>query len=560
MKPVLELHHFYAVVRKRAWIVAVVAILAVAGAVHQLATRVPQYQAEASMLVRPHLLYPSPVEDTGLATIQKAYRETVLNDIIQLLRSRTLSERVAERVAGLSSSELARHVTVKKIRGTDFLTVSAVHERPEQAALIANGMAEELGTFYGEMNRAEATSARKFIEEQLGLAQDRLSGAEQALVEFRTRTGAAALPEDVSRTAQRILDLQAVYDAAMLDESTARARAAAIRSRLASQKDAQLASISIASNPVIAQIRDHLTGLELELASLRQVYTDQHPKVQAMLGRIADDRERLRAEGAKALDDTSLGISPTREQFVREMISAEVDAAAARARAAGISPILSRLRAGLSIVSDTELTLARLQRDVRNAEQFLTRLSSLRLDALIRENEAGSSGQAAIVVVDPAMAPDRPVPTQLPEMATLAGLLGLFIGAVLALAVENLEDRIRSSRRAQGAFGAAVLAAIPMVYARSCRSLTTAVRIANIFLIIFVVLMVGMGTGLHVAQAGTTPALVAHLGQALMQAFHTLQRLYVAHVAAIPAAVSHFTQALTHRQGLQVTPTLQTMQ
>jgi len=88
------------------------------------------------------------------------------------------------------------------------------------------------------------------------------------------------------------------------------------------------------------------------------------------------------------------------------MVNGEVDAATARAKAAAITPILSRFQARLNTVPNTELALARLQRDVKNAEELSARLSVLHEEALIRESEAGSSGQAAIVVVDPALAPD----------------------------------------------------------------------------------------------------------------------------------------------------------
>ena len=534
MKAAREHRHSCAVFRKRAWIIAAVVILAAAGAVHQVATRAPQYQAEASILVRPHMLVSPTIEDPGLSTIQGAYRKTVLNDLIQLLRSRTISERVADRVGGFAPQELARRMTVWNIRDTDFLIIRAEHPQPEQAALIANALAEELAGFYAEMNRAEATGARQFIEEQQGLAQRRLNAAEQAAVEFRTRTGAAALPEDVSRTAQRILDLEAARDAAMLDEAAAQARVAAIRSRLASQKDGQLAAISIATNPIIVQIRDHLTGLELELANLRQVYTDQHPKVQALLGRIADDRERLRAEAAKALNDTSLGTSPIREQFVREMINAEVDTAAARSRAAGISPILGRLQASFHNVSDTELTLARLQRDVRNAEQLLTRLSSLREDALIREHGAAASGQAAIVLVDPALAPEHPMSPPLPQAATLGGLLGLCVGAALALAVERWDERIRPLSWPAGAPSAPGVAMLPAVGARRPRfaaALAIASMLLPMVIMALVVLTLGVAAGVAgflTAQTGTMtiPASAAHLGQALIQAFQTVQQAF----------------------------------
>ena len=202
--------------RKRAWIIALAAVLAVGGVAYQLSGRAPQYQAEGSIMITPQVLIPSTFTGAGLTPIQSAYRETVLNDIIHLLRSRTISERVAARVDGLSPGELSRRVTITKIPGTDFLAISALHEVPGHAALIVNAMTEELANFYAQINRAEATTARKFIEEQMGVAQDQLSAAEQALLEFRTRTGSTALPDEVARAEQRAADLQSAYDAATL--------------------------------------------------------------------------------------------------------------------------------------------------------------------------------------------------------------------------------------------------------------------------------------------------------------------------------------------------------
>ncbi len=525
MTPIMEFRDYLTVFRRRAWLIALVVVLAVGGVVFALASQPPQYQAEVSMLVTPRVILPAALEDSGLSTFQSAYRETVLNNTLQLLRSRSLRERVAERVGGLSVGDLARSVTIKDIRGTDFIIIGATDKSPERATLIANAMAQELVNFYVDINRTEATSARKFIEEQLSLSQNRLGVAERAFLEFRTRTGAVALTEEVARMVQRNLDMQAAHDAARLDEQIARTRIASIQSRLRSQNDERLASVSIATNPVIAQIRDHLTGLEIELTNLRQVYTDQHPKVQAMLGRVAGARQRLSAEAAKVVNDQSLGTSPIREHFVREMITSEVDAAAARARAAGIIPILGRIQSQLNSVPNSELTFARLQRDVRIAEQLFTRLSALQQEAVIRESKASSAGQAAMVVVDLAKAPEMPVANGIPKKATFAGLLGLFAGAALALGVESLDDRIRSSRQAEGAYGVPVLAAIPRMTSRNYRHLTEAPAVATLlFPVILVLLLVGaVVAGLYVGQAGAMPDRVLRFGETLAQVFRTVR-------------------------------------
>lgn len=152
MKPDMGLRYYCNILHRRAWIVVFAVVLAVAGAVYRLADRPPQYQAETSILVRPLAIVPSVLDGSGLSTVQSAYRETQLNDIMQLLRSRTLFERVAEHMQGLRADDLPQRVAVRNIPGTDFLTISAVDGQPERAALIANSAAEELVNLYTRIN------------------------------------------------------------------------------------------------------------------------------------------------------------------------------------------------------------------------------------------------------------------------------------------------------------------------------------------------------------------------------------------------------------------------
>ncbi len=563
----------FGMLRRRAWIMVLAAALAVGGVAAQQASQAPQYRAEVSLMVRPQLIIaPAASGDSSLSTVQSAYRQTVLNNVMHLLGSRTLVDRVAGQVQASGPEELSRHIGTRNIPGTDFIILSAVDGRPDRAAQIANAMALGLIDFYSELNRAEAASARKFIEEQLALAQDRLGAAEQALSEFQSQTGALALPEEISHTGQRILDLQAAYDAAMLNAASADSRVAAIRSHLAAQRDGRFASVSIATNPVVAQIRDHLTGLELQLASLRQMYTDEHPKVQMLLGRIADDRRRLNAEAAKVVNDTSSAASPIREQFVREMVSGEVDADTARAKAAGITPILSRLQARLSTVSKNELALLRLQRSVRVDEQLFTEISSLRRDALIRESKAASAGQAALVVVDQATPPGRPVPNQLPAKAASAGLLGLLGGAALALGIDRFENRTRSrpGPAAAGLFGAPalpqaeeaygvtallsqteggysvpMLAAIPMTSDAQSRTAPAAApgNASTLLLpIVLAVLMLGMIAGVYTAIT-TMPGITAG-GERWMEQHRQAAAFLTAAAGALHGAVQAAAESL----------------
>jgi succinoglycan biosynthesis transport protein ExoP len=528
----MELRQYYEMVRKRAWIVAVLVAVTVTAVVLQTRGMRPLYRAEVSLLVTPRIVAPTAYEDPNLAPLSGVFRETVLRNVTLMITSKTVLQRVAAQVG------TTPRVKVTQIRGSDFLVVSAVDEQPARAAQTANAVAREFERFYSEVNRADATRTRRFIEEQLEQSRARLAAAERALLEFKSRTRFVGSSEEISRKVQRVFDLQAAHDGALLDERLARTRAEAIRAQLNARNDGRLAAVSIATNPVVVQVRDHLTNLELELAGLRNVYTDEHPRVQAVVARIAEAQRRLRLEAERAVRDQSLGMSPLREQFLREMLGADIDAVVARARATATARLLRETQAALTGVPQNEMTLGRLQRDVRVAETTYVRLAALHQEAVIRESRAQSSAQAVIAVVDGADVPTEPESAQLPVKVGLAGFVGLLLGATLAVFAESLDNKIRTPHEAEGAFGVPVLTAVPVMNNSTYRSLTVAPSLSSFILPILVVLaLVAVGAAFVArGQAGvlnfgwqliygsmaTAGGHVVRLGQGILQSLSTV--------------------------------------
>ena len=509
-----ELQRYFSILRKRVAIIAVVAALAVGGVVLQMASRPAQYSADVSILVTPQnmsVLASSPDLNAG-------FRDTVLSNIMYLMGSRTLLERAGERL-GMSPWVLQKHVHVTPVRGTDVMTVTATDGDPERAALIANTITQEFTDYYSQLNRSEATSARKFIEDQLSRTKERLAQSEDELLAFKTRNGAIALNDQVSRMVGRTLDLQAQYDQAMLDQKTAQARLDAIQARLRTQTG-QLAQLSIQTNPIFVKLRDNLTQLEFDLATLRQTYTDQHPKVQTLVGRIAAVKKEMNDEASRVVGGQSLGMSPVREQLARDFVLGQVEAEAARSKSTGITQILAKMQAGLNSLPANEVAMVRLQRNVKVHEDTYLRLSALYEDALIKERKAGSSGQAAVIVVDPAAVPSRPENSRLPFMATFAALIGVVLGSAIALLTESLDDRVRSANEAEGAYGVPVLAAIPTMDPRSHKHLSGAPAMSTVSLPVVIAALLGLGAAalsLFLAHqgAGSDHGLIGRLFDAL---------------------------------------------
>lgn len=513
----MELRHYYEVLRKRIWVILLLVAVAVTGVAFQLSISPNLYRADVAMMITPRIIPPTAFEDPELSVFTTGYRQTVLGNMMLLIKSDAVLKRVQRRIGNISLFQLRRRVTVESIRGTDFLVIRASDTDAARAAAIANGTAEEFTAYYAEVNAAGARAERTFIEGQLEQARKRLGTAEQALLGFRERTGIVAPREHVTWMVQRLLDIQTAHETAKVEQQIARTRVNFIRSRIGGQAEMRRASVSIGTSPTFARLRDTLTGLELELASLRQVYTDQHPRVKTVVGRIAATRKQMAAAAERSISGETMGVNPIRENLVRAMIDGEVDAVAAQARAAGTAAIAKDMEARVNRFPKDEANLARLDRDTRLAENLFIRLSTLHQQALINENKAATTGKAAVLVVDPAAAPVRPVSKELPVKAGMAGLLGLVLGSSLALLMESLDTRIRTSGEAEATYGLPVLASIPTMNSRTHRQLTTAPATSALLLSLITVFLIGgLIIGIYVLQGGAAEG-AAQIGQAIMQ-------------------------------------------
>jgi uncharacterized protein involved in exopolysaccharide biosynthesis len=520
----VELRHYYDVLRKRIWVILLLVAVAVTGVAFQLSMSPDLYQADVAMMITPRIIAPTEAfADPEFGVFTSGYRQTVIGNMALLIRSDAVLGRVQRRIGNISLYQLRSGVSVESIRGTDFMVIKASDPDAARAAAIANVTAEEFTKYFAEVNAAGVRAERTFIAGQLDGARQRLDAAEQAVLGFKERTGLVAPREHVTWMVQRLLDIQTANETAKMEEQISRTRVNFIRSRIGAQPEMRRGSVSIGTNPTFARLRDTLTGLELELASLRQVYTDQHPRVKTAVGRIADTRKQMAEVAEKSINGETMAVNPIRENLIRGMIDGEVDAAAAQARAAGTAVIARGMEARVNKFPKDEAALARLDRDVRLTESLFLRLSALHQEALIRENKAAATGQAAVLVVDPAAAPVKPVSKQLPVRAGMAGLLGLVLGSSLALLMESLDNRIRTSGEAEASYGLPVLASIPTMNSRTHRQLTTAPATSALLLSLITVFLIGgLIVGFYVLQGGAAEG-AARIGQAILQTLQGTQ-------------------------------------
>jgi uncharacterized protein involved in exopolysaccharide biosynthesis len=181
---------------------------------------------------------------------------------IGVLRSETSQDRIIEqfnlkKVYGTALATDARKIldaktTISEDRKSGIISISVTDHSPQRAAAIANAYVDELNSLVAQLSTSAAHRERVFLEERLKVVKLDLDNAVNSLGQFSSKNNT--------------LDIQS-EGKAMLE-----------------------AAGTLAGQMVAAQS---------ELEGLRQIYTDNNPRVQTLNARVMELRKQLAKLGGQ---------------------------------------------------------------------------------------------------------------------------------------------------------------------------------------------------------------------------------------------------------------------
>jgi capsular exopolysaccharide synthesis family protein len=171
-----DLERVIAILRHRASLILLCLVVTTGAAVGFSLLQEKQYSASASLLFR----NPGFAEDlfgtSATAVNPVPTREAATN--VKLVGLKVVAERTAERLKGLSPSEVSGMVSVASEGEAELVSVTAISPEPQQAKLVANEFARQFVAFRANTDRSKLLQAKRLAERELGrLSPDELAGA-----------------------------------------------------------------------------------------------------------------------------------------------------------------------------------------------------------------------------------------------------------------------------------------------------------------------------------------------------------------------------------------------
>lgn len=388
-------------------------------------------------------------------------REPEINSVIEVLRSRSIMERVFELVDP-SSRDLApqsrekalagfmRNISIYSPKSSSVIVLTSKASSPESAQQILNTLLDVSLKEHIRINRTPGSY--QFFDEQAELLKKQLDEAGTALRDAKNRYGLvtlegrrAALEQQLAAVKTLLRESKSGLAASVAKGENLQASVDTLPSHLVQQLTGGTPSNALAN------MRQKLYELQAAEQELKSKLTPEHPKVIAMHRQVQQVEQILRSE------------MPNHDETVLALLANEqANAASLRARIDSLKDQQSALEKELRELNEHDLLVSELERNVRlldaNYVHYVTGLEQARIDQALK-----AEGISNINIVQaPTYSPKPSQPKK--AMTLMIGMAVSLASAVgMVLVSKQLDQSIKNVDEVERTLGVPVMASIPVM-------------------------------------------------------------------------------------------------
>lgn len=369
---------------------------------------------------------------------------------------------------------LIKTLQIKNLGRDNLYVLSYRDTNPEKAKRVVQSLVSIFVESSMGETRQDASTARRFIDDQIKSYVVKLEEAEARLKDFKVRNiemqaadgrdmteQLSALGSQLSQARLELREAENARNAAKRQMDAEKAQSADLSTRSLLQES----SMAIATPELDARIEAQKRNLDM----LLQRFTEQHPDV-AGARKLISELEAMRSKEVQELRRSVLASPPTVtlnsmafQEMGRLLATTEVQAASLRARVGEYEARLSRARELMKTAPQIEAELAQLNRDYDINKKHYNDLVARRESAALSGNLESAAGVANFRLIDPPRAAPNPVAPNRLLLMPLAFLVALGAALSAALLASRLNPVFFDSRTLRSAVGLPLLGAVTLV-------------------------------------------------------------------------------------------------
>lgn len=459
-----------------------------------------EYEAGTTILVEE--------KSTLSGAIRGIVVSTPLRNRIRTIREEILSwSRIVEVVRELGmdvgiESPRELEMLVKKIqskifvrqKGSDVIQIAFRGRDPLLVQNFVNTMTQKYIEKNLKAERLQTYNAIDFLEEQLEDYRKRIRDSEKKLGEFRTKN-IASLSVSADIIFEEMVKRQMETENLSLQILNVQEQISSIDRQLSGEQDLVFSETVTDLNPVIAELKSRLQGLQSQLSQMELRYTEKHPSVIKTKGLIELTRNQMKLEADKVLQSDSKSNHPVYLAMVEQKNRLQVKLNSLVTRQKSIEGVIEQQEMRIQTIPQSQQTLAELSRGVEvNQKMYDQLLSRLEQSKISQQLEATDRG-ARFEILDPARFPQSPVGPNKVKFLFVGFFIGIAIGGGLLYLSEVLDHSFRGVSDASQHLSLSIIGTIPSIVtqrdlAKETRNLVFLLLCVLIFMVLATVVVI----------------------------------------------------------------------
>jgi len=359
---------------------------------------------------------------------------------------------------------IGRVMSVVSERDSDILTISVESTNPLEAKEIANSLAKALSQLNTEHARVEFRNTREFIANQLEEVERRLRGSEEDLRNYKIEHDISQLSSETEELITQSSQLEAQLSGARTEFDVAIKHLSFLERELTKQDSLLVDVNSVLTSPLLEQLREEIILNQTRYFNLltKSEYSSEHPELVTLNRKIESGKSKLATEIQKITAVTEGASDPLayRARLTEEISDAKIELNLKESKVVGLQEAVDQYSRRMSILPDTEIELARLEREYMINQNIYSIFAEKYEDAKVAEkSKLGNVRQ-----VEEAQLPGAPIKPNRRTNMMIALVLGLGLGVGAALLVHSLDSKIRTFDDVKQYVSLPILGTVPYIY------------------------------------------------------------------------------------------------
>ena len=317
------------------------------------------------------------------------------------------------------------YLDIKNTKGTNLIEVTAKGKTPEEAQQISQSVVDNFLAMQTNNQQQTQSLLVKFLNDRIEEAKKDSDEAAQKFADY-SREHKLYSPDEQLKAA---ITQVSAYDKSIADlqsqQKSAQAQYDVATDKLGQQK-ASSKAYNINDNGNVQSIRGQIVAKEVDLAGLRQRYTERHPSVVVAEQQLSQLQRQLANEVSAVVDSSAASLNPAQMELLKNQAIAEASVSAAKASEAAVRAKKSEIEQDVNKYPDEMVTYLELKSDAEIKKTIYTNLVQQ-----CEQNKIQEAMEAMdIQVIDPANLPDEDKPSS--PRKKLITAIGLVLGCMIA--------------------------------------------------------------------------------------------------------------------------------